>query len=153
MAEILAQKEVETKLYELAYLAPPQISAEELETLITKVKKIIEKQQGAITQEQSPHKRTLSYPIGKQKEAFFGFLRFTMRPELEPELPKILRLETNLLRQMIIAVSPQQLKEEQKQARRQAPEIGRKPYKPRKEKPQEVKPEELEKKLEEILGE
>jgi len=76
-----------------------------------------------------------------------------MKPELERELPRLLRLETNLLRQIIIAVSPQQLKEEQKQTHRQITELGRNLYKPKKEKKQEVKPEELEKKLEEILGE
>jgi len=145
--------DTDIKLYELAYLVSLQLPTEKAEKEIQKVKDIIQKNDGAISQEQAPFKRLLSYPIAKHNEALFGFLRFSMKPELVKQLPKTLRLDTNLMRFLIISISPKQLQEEQKQHYRQTPEGVKKLYKPKKEKPQEIKSEEFEKKLEEILGE
>ena len=114
---------------------------------------IIEKYGGQISQEQTPFKRFLSYPIAKNKEAYFGFLRFSLGTEYLKQLTHDLKLESSLIRFLIVTVSPKQLKEEQRPVYRPAPEGVRKLYRPKKEKPQEIKPEEFEKKLEEILGE
>lgn len=152
MTEALIQRETETRLYECAYLAHPHLTHEELEKVTQNTKKIIERHQGVISQEQAPFKRKLGYPIAKQREAYFGFLRFSMDPSKAYEITKTLKLETPLLRFLILAVSPQQLQEEQRQLHRPAPETVKKLYRPKKEAPQEIKPEEFEKKLEELLG-
>lgn len=150
--ETLVEKETETRLYELAYLLAPELSGTELEKAAQNIKRIIEKFQGVTSQEQTPFRRVLAYPIAKHKEALFGFLRFSMNPTFALEFKKTLALEGGLLRFLIVMVSPQQLQEEQRPIYRPAPESVRKLYKPKKEKPQEIKPEEFEKKLEEILG-
>lgn len=152
MAETLIQKEVETRLYECAYLIHPNASEEEITRIVNDIKKIVERHQGIISQEQSPFKRRLSYPILKQPEAYFGFLRFSIEPRHTIDISKALKLETPLLRFLIINIHPQQLQEEQRQTHRQIPDTVKKLYRPKKEAPQEIKSEEFEQKLKELLS-
>lgn len=146
-------------LYELAYLLPLQPEGKETETQnqLEKVKEIITKNKGVINQEQAPIIKKLSYPIAKQHEALFGFFRFTIEQETIAQMPKILKLESPLIRFTIVKITTQQLQEEQRPPRIR-PTMGgasspvAATYTPKpKEVTPDIKPEEFEKKLEEIL--
>jgi ribosomal protein S6 len=147
----------EKNLYELAYLLPAaqEGSAAATQEILDKAKHIIEEQGGVINQEQAPVHRRLAYPVLKQREALFGFLRFTMLGESIQNLTKSLKLESKLMRFVIVRVMPKQLQEEQQAQTRIRPVSPVTPtYTPKpKEVMPEIKPEEFEKKLEEILKE
>ncbi|RJQ14219.1 30S ribosomal protein S6 [Candidatus Parcubacteria bacterium] len=149
----LVEKEIESKLYELSYLISPDLSLEEVEGVLKNIKQLIEKHGGQTNQEHAPFRRTLAYPIHKKREGFFGYIRFSTDPSQIKEFKKTLQLSGNLMRFLLVTIDQNQLKDEQRQAHRLAPESVKKLYRPRKEKQQEIKSEEFEKKLGEILGE
>ncbi len=157
-------QEQEKNLYELGYLMPvPEQYEENRESANEKighsldaVKKLIEQHEGSINQEQAPLKRRLAYPISKQKEALFGFLRFNLPASQMAEMQKELKMKNLLLRFVIGKITPKQVEEEQKvprtrpiQQQTAAPTYTPKP----KEQAPEIKSEEFEKKLEELLKE
>ena len=147
-------------LYELAYLLPVPAEGNSVSTQekLGIVKRILEEHEGIINQEQAPSARRLAYPVTKQRDALFGFLRFTSVGERIQPLTKMLKLESPLLRFIIMRVTPQQLQEEQQAQTRMrmappSPSVAP-TYTPKQKEPmQEIKPEEFEKKLEEILKE
>ena len=133
------------KTYELTYLIAPENSTEDIESLRDKIKTFIQEKGGSINKANYPTKRILAYPIKKQREAFLADLVFLLEPLKLPELEKKLKTEKQILRHLIITkkISKETLK----------PKV--KPKKILKPKTKEAKVElkEIEKKLEEILGE
>src|SRR3989338_662813 len=75
-------------------------------TFITKnedfspVKAVILKHQGAITQEKTPQKISLSYPIKKQEQGFMGTMSCMLAPEILNSVSNDLNLEESVLRFM-----------------------------------------------------
>jgi len=129
------------RFYELTYLISPEVSKDELRELREKINSIIQKEGGVLNEASLPMKRDLAYPIQKQKEAFFINLNFYFEPEKMKNLEKELKSEKKILRYLILATTPIKvpLAKERKMS---------KPKKPKK-----VELKEIEKKLEEILGE
>ncbi len=130
------------KLYELTYLLSPDLSEEELKSLQEKINSFIEKEGGIINELTLPLKKVLAYPIKKKTFTHLGTLSFQFSPEKLENLEKKLKSENQILRYLILAkelpkkvVLPPKL-----------PLIKPKP-KPK------VELKEIEKKLEEILGE
>jgi len=133
------------KSYELTYLISPEVSEEELKSLREKINSLIQKEAGVLNEVQAPIKKKLAQPIKKQREAFLTNLSFYLEPDKLGNLEQQLKSEKKILRYQILA------RPEIKVAK-----VGKKPPKvipkiPVKEKKVEL--EEIEKKLEEILGE
>lgn len=140
-------------MYELTYIINPNLSDDEAAKQTDKVRGFINQEGGEIKDEKLNEKRRLAYQIKKQSFGFFVTIIFNIEPEKIAEIEKKVRLEPRILRHLLI------LKGE---SRREA--ASRRPIKPRKEtiisktapetkieKPEKVKIEEIDKKLEEIL--
>jgi ribosomal protein S6 len=143
--------EDETRLYEMGYLLKGDIAEEEALEKSEFVRKTIENEKGLIIQENKPKKQSLGYPVKKHDIAYFGVIKFIFSPEKIPALKKFFE-KSDILRMLL-----SQGKREE--ALRQPPKrrVIRRPVKEIQQtegaQPKEpLQVEEIDKKLEEILG-
>lgn len=134
------------KLYELTYLISPEISESELKLLEEKINSLIQEGGGVLHQLTLPIKKKMAYPIKKKREAFFSNLSFQLEAEKLENFEKKLRAEEKILRYLIL--TKPRLKEILVRRRLPRKVIAKIPVKEKK-----VELKEIEKKLEEILGE
>jgi len=133
------------KLYELTYLISPEFSEEELKSLNEKINSLIQKGTGVLNEVKLPIKKKLVERIKKQREAFLINLSFYLEPEKLGSLEKELKSEKKILRYLILAKPKIKIAKVRKRPTKVISKI------PVKEKKVGLK--EIEKKLEEILGE
>lgn len=132
------------KLYELTYLISPDLSGEELKTFSQKIDDIIREEGGVLIEGKNPVKKELNYPIKKKKIAYLTVVNFHLDPTKLEILQKKLKAKSQILRYLLIA----------KKLAKKVPSVSIKPPKKIFKKPEEkVELGEIEKKLEEILGE
>lgn len=140
--------DIELKKYEIGYLVREEHEEREIKELL--------KSYGAgIINEGKLQKIRLSYPIKKETVAYFGYVYFSLSPESIKDLSSQLKLNSKVLRTIIINL-PKELEEGQVATRRPekptreriklTPETIRKP-----KALEAIDNELLEKKLEEIL--
>ncbi len=151
--------DAETKNYEVAYLISPEVAEEEVFGEAGKITSAIQDANGLVGHIEEPRQRRLAYPIAKKQNAYFGWTTFTMAKENLVEIEKKLKPMKQVIRYLIV----EEVKRPIMPAR---PPRPRRPAAPR---PLERKPitpfvpaapqeedkariEELDKKLEEILG-
>lgn len=141
------------KFYELTYLISQKLAIEEAKKFSEEITSFV-RERGTLVEEKNPIKRKLSYPIKKEGQGYLASLTFYSEPEKLEDLTKKLDLESQVLRYIILT---KKMPEKQKVSKK-LPKIGKLEtfvpssdrVKPKKEK---VELEEIEKKLEEILGE
>jgi len=139
------------KTYELAYLIAPELSEEEAKSLSQNIAEMILSEGGSVDKTEEPKKRTLAYQIKKRKEAYFVFSNFHLAPEKLAGLEKMIKGKNQILRYLIVAKIPSRMIEKPRRVRirketTEAPAITTEPKK------EKVELKEIEKKLEEILG-
>jgi small subunit ribosomal protein S6 len=146
------------KLYELAYLISPELSEEELKSLREKISSLVQKEGGVLNEINFPNKKSLFFPIKKQKEAFLIDLTFYLEAEKLGNLEKELKSEKKILRYLILTKKIPSAARSRPFIRRggiladkKVSEVKTKPSKKLAEPKVELK--DIEKKLEEILGE
>lgn len=140
------------KIYEIGYLLSPLIAEEKLDEEISVLRKLIEEKGGFIISEGRPKSQKLAYPIKKFETAYFGWFKFSSDSETISEIKnsfeksplgeKIIRfllIETK--KETIAPISPK--KAIRKKKLFVTPEAKVKG---------EIKLEEIDKKLEELLG-
>ncbi len=147
--------EEEKRQYGANYLLRGDIGEEKAAETNALVRKLIEDSGGLISQENGLQKQNLSYSIKKHDTAYFGSIKFIFPPEKIQNLKKSLE-KIGLLR--VLLTQENQKKETVKYPlrRRTIRRPAAKEYPPteegvKKEPPLQV--EEIDKKLEEILGE
>jgi len=154
------------KEYEITLLLPPVLKDKEISEITQKTKEWIKELEGTPLSEEIT-KRQLAYPINKYQQGFYLSLGFLLEPKNLPQLEEKLRLAENILRFLIV----QRLTKKQPVSQTTKPSTSSKPKetKTAPQKSEEIKEEktqtpkkpiqekaqieELDKKLEEILGE
>ena len=135
------------KNYELIYLSSPDLSKEELSLLREKIFSLIQDVGGELlgSLANTSVRKKLVSPVKNKDEAYFTTLDFHSEPGKLENLEKKLRLESQILRYLILVKpKPEKLFE---------PKLAQiLPRKTSKEKPK-VELKEIEKKLDEILDE
>lgn len=131
------------KSYELTYLISPDLSEQEVNSLVTEINSFIKEKGGLLENNLSPLKKQLSYPIAKKTMAYLVSANFQLKPEELMEIKKQLRLKPEILRFLIVNI----LIKKTKSRLRPASKISLKKETPNKK----VDFKEIEKKLEEIL--
>lgn len=126
------------KYYELSYLLSVKLTQDEIKQIQERILLALRELKGILDEENPPMKRTLAYPIRKEKEALLVSLTFFLNPENAQEFKERLRKEKGVLRFLMF---------KKKMPKERAVEV--KPVK----KPPKVELEKIEEKLEEILGE
>ena len=139
------------RFYELTYLSSLDLSEEGINNLKEKITSFLEKEGGVLDEAKSPVKKILGYPIKKKTAVFLTTLNFHSNPDQKSRFEQQLKSESEILRYLILAKSKPSKTEETltKRIRKlKKPSVGHIPVK----KPK-VEFKEIEKKLEEILGE
>ncbi len=135
------------KNYDLTILISPDSSDEEVKSFQEKIRDFIQKEEGFLIKENEPTKVRLAYPIKKNNTAILMTINFQLKPERLDSFEKKLKSEKNLLRFLILA----------KKLSRKISKVPAKPVKkiikPSQPKVEKVELKEIEKKLDEILGE
>lgn len=145
--------EKEPKTYEIGYLITPLMPEEKLDEEISVLRGFIEGNQGLITAEERAKMQKLSYEIekpgmGRFNSAYFGWIKFMASPSVLDEIKKSLDKDANVLR--FLAVESEKETAAQKPS---APRMARrKPAAAGAPEKTEVKTEEIDKKLEELIG-
>jgi len=143
----------EKKHYELSFWLSAQIDEAAAEQKSNTFVKNIEEIGGTVTFNQLPQLKQLAYPIKKERNGYFGYLKFNLPGEEIKGLKKKLDFEKNILRYLIIGISEEK-KREKLTRKRKTSFLERRTAAPATEKktPQEkISIEELDKKLNEIL--
>ncbi|MBI4132632.1 MAG: 30S ribosomal protein S6 [Candidatus Sungbacteria bacterium] len=149
----------EVRNYEITYLIHPDIAEDEVFGQAGKITSFVQEAHGLVGRIGEPKKRRLAYPIKKFRDAYFGWTKFTIVPERIAEIEKKLALEKNFIRYLIVEDAkrpPLEFRPRREAALRRAPPPSRQlvtPFVPEPPKEEDkIKLEELDKKLEEILG-
>lgn len=134
-------QENEPILYEISYFLRA-VSPEEATGKANLVNDSIEKEHGVIASQVQPVLKPLSYPIQKTTEAYWGWLKFMAKPEVATSIKENLKARPEILRYMLVRAKKEEFIEQPLRKRRPiaSPE-------------KQAKIKEIDKKLEEILGE
>jgi|SRR3989338_1657688 len=138
-------------IYELGFHLSPDLEEAELKSNVEHIESVLTKLGGDITTLREPKKTHLSYPIEHKSYSFFGTIDFRSPSDTIEELKKELKTEEGVMRFIIL-----KHKENEKTLRSVMPSRSR--IKPKiqqipidKKPKEEVKPEEMEKQLEEVI--
>lgn len=145
--------------YELNYILSPELSAENLLNLQKKIEDYIKDLGGEIREINPPRRESLAFPIAKKERGFRGEIIFGMLITKLADFEKKLKIEKDFLRYAIFRYAPPVLSPRRTRKPRIkkaiCPEILQKPTAktpPLAKKEGKIKLEEIDKKLEEILG-
>lgn len=164
------------KNYELTYLISPDLSEEELKIFSGKINNFIQEETGILEKTTEPSKKKLGYPIKKKEEAFLVALNFSFQPTADQpkagsaeklgRLEKKLKSENQILRYIILTKkTPEKTLRLKRQPQAGPPRTetslglaskeALQPPKvaPKITEPKKVELKEIDKKIEEILGE
>jgi len=145
------------KQYEITYLLTPGLSKEEGEAFQKKIQSLVQEEDGILTDGRNPLKRKLGYPIKNEEEAFVVTINFNLAPEKLGSLEKRLRSENQILRYLILTKPQPKISlaggKKMPQPLKISPSKTYKDKKIVKPKEKKVELKEIDKKLEEILGE
>jgi len=136
------------QLYQLDYLVSPQTSEQDAQSIGEKIKSLIEKQGGSIVKTEPLIRQMLAYEIKKFNEAFLAGFIFNLKPEYLKEIEKELSLEKNILRHLMFKKKLVKIKKKRRKITKTLKEVEILKDKPKRK----VELKEIEKKLEEILG-
>jgi small subunit ribosomal protein S6 len=106
---IAEKKKPETKgakahNYELLYIIKPELEADALDAVVSKVNQLITGKGGTITAEDRWGKRKLAYPIKKFSEGTYVLTKFSMAPQWSRELESSLRITEEVLRHLLVKI-------------------------------------------------
>ena len=90
------------KNYELSLVFISNLSEEEKVANLEKVKELIARFGGEVTNVDDWGKRKLAYEINKQKEGFYYFIQFNAETSTPAELESRLRITETVLRYLIV---------------------------------------------------
>lgn len=145
------------KSYELTFLALSNISEDELKTAQENIISFIKDRGGEHQELRGPIKRELSYSLRKKSGGNFFALNFCLNPDALMDFEKKLKSESKILRYVIIVKKPEAKVIKRRRAIKTPRAIIEKGEKSKvlthKEGQAKVELQEIEKKLEEILGE
>ncbi len=88
--------------YELAVVVSAKLEDDERNATIERVKEIITKHGGTITNVDEWGKKRLAYEILKMREAFYYFIQFDGEPTVPGEIESRVRLMENVIRYLCV---------------------------------------------------
>jgi ribosomal protein S6 len=134
------------KYYELSLICPPEFSEEELNQFKEKAVSALQEKGGILNELKNPVKKIFGSPIKKKKSGFLFVFNFSALPEQLKEIEKEFKAMKEIIRYLILVKNSSSIKEE---PQRISPRIK----KLETHKEPKVGFREIEKKLDEILGE
>ena len=141
----------ENKTYEINYLITPLIPEDKVAEEAAVLRKIIEDNKGFVVGEDQPKTQKLSYPIKKFDSAYYGWFKFSAGAESVDNIKNGFNKNEKILRALVTEAGKENIAQF-------APRYGAATAKSEdlsseKAEKVEIKPEQIDKKLEEILKE
>lgn len=87
--------------YELLYILPPDVDETRTEAVLTRIRSVIE-ETGTVNNVDEWGKRRLAYEIKGHRDGHYTLVEFSAEPSSITELERVLRLEQDVLRHLII---------------------------------------------------
>ena len=91
-------------LYEHVFVARPELSPAQVETLVAKFSDIIKKEGGSVEKTEYCGLRSLAYPIKKNTKGHYVLMNLTAPTTLVKELERNIRLNEDIIRYLTVAV-------------------------------------------------
>lgn len=88
--------------YELAVVVSAKLEDDERAATIEKVKDLITKNGGTITNVDEWGKKRLAYEVQKMREAFYYFIQFDAEPTAPAEIESRIRIMENVVRYLCV---------------------------------------------------
>jgi len=117
---------VSERLYEILFIADPNLGEPEVEALATQVEGFIEKEGGAIQKRELWGKKRLAYEVGRHREGYYTLLVATGPGSLVREVERRLKVTDGIFRYLTVRVDEELRKAERRKARRTLAEEKRK---------------------------
>lgn len=89
--------------YEMAVVVSSKVEEEVKIATLDKVKALIERFGGAITNIDDQGKKKLAYEIEKMTEAYYYFIKFDAEPSAPAEIESRIRIMDNVIRYLIVS--------------------------------------------------
>ena len=154
------------KTYELTYIVSPEAGSEEAEAKAKEIEAFVLAGEGAVSRQEKPVAKALSYPIKKHASGFVGSIEFSIEPEKLIELQEKMQKDGKIVRHMVIIKEPVKIRKERRSRLFAQTKEGVKPevasaeiVNEQKEEPKKVTEEkpkvelkDIEERLDEILG-
>ena len=148
------------KNYELSYLISPDLSEQDLRNLSEKIKNFVQEEAGTPGKTTEPSEKNLGYSIKKKESSFLVTLNLSLNPDKLGNLEKKLKAENQILRYIILTKKvtrerPERIFRSRRTATKEGLPGVKKPFGVTKKitEPKKVELKEIDKKIEEILGE
>lgn len=140
------------KQYEITLILSPDLREEEINLFQEEFKKNIEKIEGSFKKIGKPEKRNLAYPIKKFQSGYYLSVNFFLAPEKLEELRLILKHKKEILRYLIVFAPEEKLRPKKKLEQKIEKIKPSEKVKEKKTTEKKIPLEDIDKKLEEILG-
>ena len=101
--------------YELGLIINPEVSEEETDTVLERVRQIVANYGGQIVRENRWGRRRLAYPIERHRDGFYVFIDMILTPETVSELERTLKVSETVLRHMIKKRDPKAVQKEREE--------------------------------------
>ncbi len=88
--------------YELVVIFSSELSAEEQKKIISKIEKTLSEAKGKLLSCDEWGKKTLSYPIKKNREGYYWLLKINAAAPTAVVLNNLLKLEDKIIRYMLV---------------------------------------------------
>lgn len=93
-----------SRQYELTFILPPSLAEDEINAVQENVSTWLSNNQGEITRTSHWGRQRLAYAVNNYKEGYYIFIEFTGEPSGLKELDRRIRLDTTILRHLIVRV-------------------------------------------------
>lgn len=93
-----------SRQYELTFILPPSLAEDEINAVQENVSTWLTNSQGEITRTSHWGRQRLAYSIQNYKEGYYIFIEFNGEPTGLKELDRRIRLDTTILRHLIVRV-------------------------------------------------
>lgn len=90
--------------YELVVIFNSALTPEDQKKNIAKIEKSVTTAKGKIEKTEEWGKKTFSYPVKKQNDGVYVFLKFSLEPKAADELNKSIRFEDVVIRHQMVKV-------------------------------------------------
>lgn len=135
--------------YILSLILPATLFDEQIKEIVEKIKQLIAGFNGTVSEVREPERKRLAYVIKKVRNGIYTDVIFNLSKDKIKDLEKELKLNPEIIRFMILKVKEVKKEIKVKKQKTEKPETDKRERKPKKE----IKMEDLDKKIDELLDE
>jgi small subunit ribosomal protein S6 len=95
---------VAINVYETVFIAEPELSNDQADQLVNKIKQVITAKSGTVTAEDRWGRRRMAYPVQGHREGFYTVLNFTAEPTVVLALERLFNVTDSVIRHITVRV-------------------------------------------------